>query len=207
MPKGKHSRATSSNDVWTLRIPIGRASEGKDVRNDSRALLVRRSQCVGSVRTLGVWLLIGAVTSGCLRQHGGQGTNVPAVLRAAFLDVRRELGSARIVVGPFRLSADPAPRVWERRDLAQVLADTSTRLGRAVIRGRTLEGHPLPWAPDSGEVGVSFSDPEFEGDTARVLVRVVAPAGESFSAALSRITLIRSGRDWTVTRREQLSTT
>jgi hypothetical protein len=178
------------------------------MKNDARPLFARRSRWLGFVRSVAVRLMVASVLTGCLRQQtAGQGPDVPAVLRAAFLDVRAGLGSARIVIGPFRLGAEPATRVWDGRDLAQVLADTSVRLGRAFIRGRTVEGHPFPWAPDSGEVGVSFSAPEFQGDTARVLVAVVAPAGELLSAAVNRLTLIRKDRGWTVARREQLTTT
>jgi hypothetical protein len=150
---------------------------------------------------LALCLLLAALGGGCTLRQALPREDVPAVLLAAFLDTRPPLAPGRrVVVGPYRLSAaDTVPRPWADRDLRPILADTSVRLGDATIRGRTLEGRPLPWWPSPGEVGVSFSVPEFRNDTVRVLVVV-----EGESRSIDRLTLVRRRGRWTVVRREQV---
>jgi hypothetical protein len=135
----------------------------------------------------------------CARRQAQPDNHVPAVLLAAFVDTWPRIASdRRIVIGPYRLSAaDTMPRRWTERELRQVLADSSVKLGNPASRGRTLEGRPLPWSPDAGEVGISFSVPEFRGDTARVVTAV-----DGVTRSMDRLTLVRQGGRWAVIHRE-----
>jgi hypothetical protein len=123
------------------------------------------------------------------------------VLLAAFLDTRPRLEPGRrVVVGPYRLSSGAtAPLQWTEGELRQILADNSVKLGNPAIRGRTLEGRPLPWSPDSGDVGILFSVPEFRGDTARVVTVV-----EGATRSVDRLTLVRRAGRWVMIRRENI---
>jgi hypothetical protein len=154
-----------------------------------------------------VCLLLATVVGGCAVRQARPRQAIPTVLLAAFLDTRPLLGhDARVVLGPYRLSPDTIRHLWAERDLRPILADTSVRLGDPTVRAWTLEGRPFPWAPGPGEVGVSFSMPDFGNDTTRVLVSVIAGLGEGSSHALYRRTLVRRGGRWTVVRREELLT-
>lgn len=177
-----------------------------DSSNRMTAARRHRALRVGAVVVSEVVTLIGAA---CVRQRQSVNhADVPQVLHAAFLHTRASLvPGRRVVIGPYQVSSDTTLRLWSGRDLVHVLADTSLRLGNAASLGRTPRGQPLGWAPASGEVGVSFSQPEFDADTARVLISVVAPSDGSLSAALSRVTLVRRNGAWTVVHKEQLSTT
>ena len=139
---------------------------------------------------------------GCARRQVQPDSHVPAVLLAAFLDTRPRLEPGRrVVVGPYRLGAGETapPPQWTEGELRQILADSSVRLGNPAIRGRTLEGRPLPWSPDSGDVGILFSVPEFRGDTAQVVTVV-----ERATRSVDRLTLVRRAGRWVVIRRENI---
>jgi hypothetical protein len=152
-------------------------------------------------RRVALCLMLAALAGGCAVRKASPREDVPAVLLAAFLDTRaRFTPGRRVVVGPYRLSAaDTMPRLWADADLRPILADTAISLGDPTPQGRTLEGRPLPWWPGVGEVGVSFSVPEFRNDTARVLVAV-----EAASRAIDRLTLVRRRGSWIVVRRDQI---
>jgi hypothetical protein len=150
---------------------------------------------------LGVCLFLLTLAFGCTHHQTQPDNHVPAVLLAAFLDSRSLIEPGRrIVVGPFRLATgDTVPRQWTEGDLKQILADGSAKLGNPAIRGRTLEGRPLPWSPDSGDIGVSFSVPEFRGDTARVVTVV-----QGVTRSVDRLVLVRRAGRWVVIRRENI---